>query len=73
MDASTLQTGDRVLARNAFGQENERRAITPLTAGQDFPVVWICDEAEWERAQQEGRKPDGIPFPAEDVRPLRLV
>lgn len=70
MDPSTLLPGDRVLARNAFGQENERRAITGVMDGQDFLVVWICDDAEWTRAHNEGRDPEGIPFPAEDVRPL---
>lgn len=73
MDTKVIQRGDRVLARDAFGKENERRAITPIVAGQDFPVVWICGEAEWTEASLEGREPVGIPFPAEDVRPLAAV
>jgi hypothetical protein len=63
----TIRPGNRVAARDAFGQENPRRAISGVSAGHDFPVVWICREDEWEAAQQEGREPDGVPWPAEDV------
>jgi hypothetical protein len=37
-------------------------------AGQDFPVVWLCPHEEWEAAAKENRDPEGVPFPAEDVR-----
>ncbi len=68
MAAQLIQPGDRVVARNAFGHENERRAITGVVAGQDFPVVWLCPHEEWEAAAKENRDPEGVPFPAEDVR-----
>jgi len=65
-----IQAGDRVMARNAYGEENERRALTPVIEGEDFAVVWVCTDDEWERARFEGRAPEGVPFPAEDVRAL---
>jgi hypothetical protein len=69
MATHLIQPGDRVMARNAFGEENERRAVTGVMEGQDFPVVWVSTEEEWHLAANEGREPEGIPFPAEDVRP----
>jgi hypothetical protein len=68
MESPTIRPGDRVTARNAFGQENDRRAITAVIAGQDFAVVWVCGEEEWQAADRDGREPEGVPFPAEDVR-----
>lgn len=65
-----IQPGDRVSARNAFGEQNERVALTTVIEGEDFPVVWVCSEAEWEGARIEGREPEGAPWPAEDVSPL---
>jgi hypothetical protein len=38
--------------------------------GEDFPVVWASREDEWEAAASEGRPPEGVPWPAEDVRLL---
>lgn len=73
MAVVSIHVGDVVAARNAFGEENERRAVTSVIPGQDFAVVWVCTEDEWRSAQQEGREPAGIPFPAEDVRPLSAV
>jgi hypothetical protein len=65
-----IRAGDRVMTRNAFGEENERHALSEVIEGDDFAVVWVCSEGEWEQARFEGREPEGIPFPAEDVRPL---
>jgi hypothetical protein len=36
--------------------------------GEDFAVVWVCRPEEWEQAQAEGREPEGVPWPIEDVR-----
>lgn len=68
MRTTPIRPGDRVGAVDAFGQENERRAITTVVEGDDFAVVWICDEEEWAAAEKEGREPEGVPWPAEDVR-----
>ena len=67
MTSHRIERGSRVLATNAFGEPNRRRALSGVVAGQDFPVVWVCREEEWEMATIEGREPEGIPFPAEDV------
>ncbi len=68
MAPEEIQLGTRIEARDAFGRWNERRAITGVLPGEDFPLVWVCPEDEWEAAKREGREPEGIPFPLEDVR-----
>lgn len=65
-----IRPGDRVAARNAFGHDNERRAVTGVVAGEDFPVVWVCAEDEWLAAQEAAREPEGVPWPVEDVHLL---
>ena len=67
----TVEPGDRVLARSAFDELLERRALTPVVDGHNFPVVWVCKEEEWEAALAEGREPQGVPWPAEDVKLVR--
>jgi hypothetical protein len=59
--------GSKVLARSAFGDLLPRRAVTGVVMGRDFQVVLVCSEEEWEAAEAEGREPDGIAWPAEDV------
>lgn len=70
---STIKRGATVLARSAFDRLLERRAITGVTKGADFPVVWVCAEEEWQAAIAEGREPEGDPWPAEDVQPADAV
>jgi hypothetical protein len=67
MTALTVHAGQLIEVRDAFGQRLPRRAIGPVEAGYDFPVVWACREDEWQAAQLEDREPDGVPWPAEDV------
>ena len=62
-----IKAGDQVVALNARGERSERIALTPVVMGRDFLVVWICRPDEWIAAQSEGRSPDGVPWPAEDV------
>ncbi len=64
-----LKAGDQVLALSASDQLVERRAVSTVVAGSDFPVVWLCTETEWRAARSEKREPAAIPWPAEDVRP----
>lgn len=59
--------GDRVLARTAFNDLVPRRAVTGPTMGEDFLVVRVCSEEEWEEATSQGRAPHSTPWPAEDV------
>ena len=64
-----FQAGDQVEVVDAEGERLPRCALSGVVEGADFPVVWVCREEEWERARAEGREPDGVPWPAEDVRP----
>jgi hypothetical protein len=64
-----FQAGDQVEVVDAEGERLPRRALGGVVDGADFPVVWVCREEEWQAAQREGREPDGVPWPAEDVRP----
>jgi hypothetical protein len=67
-----IDVGTRVIAASADGQDRELRALGGVVAGGDFAVVWACSEREWAAAQAEGRKPVGIPWPAEDVQVVDL-
>jgi hypothetical protein len=62
-----IAPGAYVSARDALGRDLERRAVTQVTKGHEFPVVWVCRMEEWELAEVEGREPDAVPWPAEDV------
>jgi hypothetical protein len=63
-----IRKGMRVQADCADGTPRELRALTGVVAGGDFAVVWACNEREWSAAEIEGREPEGIPWPADDVR-----
>lgn len=62
-----IQHGDWLRAASADGITRELRALGGVIAGGDFAVVWACNPREWEQAEAEGREPEGIPWPAEDV------
>ena len=62
-----FKRGDLIIVRDARGRELRKRALGPVTQGGSFEVVWACREEEWQAAQQEGREPEGMPWPAEDV------
>jgi hypothetical protein len=64
---SDIYPGQSVVVRDAFGRILGRVAMTGVVRGLDFPVVWVSHEDEWRTAQEEGRDPDGVPFPADDV------
>jgi hypothetical protein len=63
-----ILAGTKVVVTDARGRDLQKRAITPVVQGDNFPVVWVCREAEWTAAKAEGRDPEGLPWPAEDVR-----
>ncbi len=65
-----IKPGAEVLVRAATGDVLSKRAVTGVVDGYDFPVVWACREEEWNAAQRDGREPDALPWPAEDVTPL---
>jgi hypothetical protein len=62
-----FQSGDHVEVIDAEGERLSRRALSGIVDGEDFPVVWVCREEEWTAAKREGREPEGVPWPAEDV------
>jgi hypothetical protein len=63
-----IKPGARLVVTTAFGEEVERRAVTGVEQGDKFPVVWVCSEEEWRRAQGNGGKPEADPWPVEYVR-----
>lgn len=68
-----IKRGDAVLALAADGTRRELRALGGVIAGGDFAVVWACSEREWDAAVSEGRDPEGIPWPAEDVKLVEVA
>ncbi|MCK9496400.1 MAG: hypothetical protein M0R75_13015 [Dehalococcoidia bacterium] len=58
-----------VLVTTAGGQFSGR-ALSGVEDGFNFPVVYVCTEEEWARAEAEHREPEGNPYPAEDVMAL---
>jgi hypothetical protein len=64
---SEIKPGAHVRVRASDGELLDRRAITGVIDGDDFPVVWVCRGDEWRVAKDEGRDPEGLPWPVEDV------
>jgi hypothetical protein len=67
----SIEVGQRVVARSSGDRRLEKRAITGVIMGDDFPVVWVCREEEWEAARNEGREAAGVPWPADAVEAHR--
>lgn len=63
-----VKRGDAVTVRTAFGDRLDRVALSTVEMGRDFPVVWVCTRAEWETRDAAGHGPEGLPWPADDVR-----
>jgi hypothetical protein len=63
-----VRPGDLVMVRTALGDWRQRRAVTGVEPGDRFAIVWACPLEEWNAARAEGRDPDAVPWPAEDVR-----
>ncbi len=68
-----IERADWLTATTADGEQRELRALGGVIAGGDFAVVWACSPSEWVAAYAEGREPEGIPWPAEDVRVVEHV
>ena len=56
--------------RTATDETVAMRALRKPEQGRDFPVVWVCTEREYVRAEQAGDDPHGIPWPLDAVRVL---
>jgi hypothetical protein len=66
---ATIAPGMKVIARSRLDGDLQRRAVTEVVDGHDFPVVWVCREDEWALAAAQDRPPLAVPWPADDVRP----
>jgi hypothetical protein len=66
----SIERGDTVDATTAKGTTVRMRALGKPVRGRDFPVVWLCTEGEWDRANAAGDTPDGIPWPLDAVHEL---
>ncbi|MCA1695853.1 MAG: hypothetical protein LC749_14595 [Actinobacteria bacterium] len=69
----TTERGQRVTVVDAFGRELPKIALGSPELGEDFAVIWVSRPEEWEAAQREGREPDAVPWPIEDVTVLEPV
>ena len=61
----SMKPGD-VVSVKVFGGKWVRRVVAEIIEN----VVVICTQDEWCRAEEENREPDGVGFPAYDVRPI---
>jgi hypothetical protein len=68
--SSTLGNGDFAVGETeSVSNLSVALSTAPvIVRGEDFPVVWVAREEEWEAAQAEGREPNAVPWPADDVR-----
>jgi hypothetical protein len=63
----TIKPGNLVVARTAFGNEVEKRALSAVNISGRFPVILVCSTTEWDTALAEGREPIPTAWPADDV------
>ena len=60
-----IEAGTRVKAVTASGSTVLLRALGSPVQGRDFPVVWVCDEQEYQLPDNGQVK--GIPWPLDAV------
>ena len=65
-----IHAGDRVEVTTADGERIVMRAIRGPEQGRDFPVLWVCTEREYDRAERAGDEPDGLPWPLNALREM---
>jgi hypothetical protein len=63
-----IKRGDHVVAIDAIGTPLPKRALSGVERGASFPIVWVSRPDEWDAAEREGREPEGVPWPADDVK-----
>jgi hypothetical protein len=68
MPQRSIVPGVVVLVTDSRGRDHRKVALSRVVAGRDIPVIWACREDEWEAARREQREPEGVPWPAKDVR-----
>lgn len=68
-----IRVGDRVEVTTADGEQVVMRALGGPMQGRDFPVVWVCTEDEYMRAERDKDEPDGLPWPLNALRELEVA
>ena len=64
---SDIAIGSLLRVRTADGKIVEKRAVSEVIAGQDFPVVWVCWPEVWDPTNVEACKATAVPWPASAV------
>lgn len=65
-----IQRGDLVDVTTADDQVVRMKALSGPVRGRDFPILWVCSEAEWQRAELAGEDAEGIPWPVQYVQQM---
>jgi hypothetical protein len=68
-----IRAGALLDCETAGGGHVHMVALGSVVQGYDFPVVWVCTQEEFARAQETGDEPDGIPWPFSSVRVLEAA
>lgn len=61
-----IAPGDQVLATTAYGTQTLMIAMSGLTRGRDFPIIWVVQPIDFERDGFD-RTEHWRPWPAESV------
>lgn len=65
MEHMSIEPGTRLLAHTALDEWVPLTAVSKPQQGQDFDVVWVCEDWEWDPA---GPPAQGlIPWPVVEV------
>jgi hypothetical protein len=62
-----IARGIQLDATTATGDIVRLRALDHPVRGRDIPVVWVCTEDEYWRAERDGDEADGLPWPLDAV------
>lgn len=68
-----IRAGTLLDCETAGGGHVHMIALGSVTQGYDFPVVWVCTQEEWARAQEAQDEADGIPWPYSSLRVLEAT
>jgi len=66
----TIERGAVVEVTTASGEHVRMRALGKPIRGRDFPVLWVCTEEEFNRAETAADEADGLPWPLSALRVL---
>jgi hypothetical protein len=69
----SIHRGSAVEVTTANGDQIVMRALGQPIRGRDFPVVWVCTDEEYERAESAGDEADGLPWPLDALHELETA